>query len=174
MVAFQTRQLSEALLAVTGIWLLVRQMPDYAVSSYMIWSQPSWAQVPDAPNVLVIQGMHFLVSALIGLVLLFGRKPISRWLGLGQSANEAGSGALIAIGAAVIGVFFVADGGVTLGTYYATLEQSESTGQMLGSNRPRMFWDAWFSVGTGVLLFAVSVGLGRLWLLLRGRADLGE
>lgn len=165
MITFQTRQLSEALLAVAGIWLLVRQVPDYTTSLYVSWSQPSWAQTPGAPNFLTIHGLHFLISALIGLALVLGRKPISRWLTPSQSTNEATGDVLIAIGIAIIGVFYAAEGGITLGTYYASLEQ-------LSSTHSNMFWNGCFSVGMGVFLFAFSVGLGRLWLLLRGRVDL--
>ena len=162
---FQTRQLSEALLAVAGVWLLIRQMPDYATSLYMGWSDPSLAHAPDAPNFLVIQGFHFFVSALLGSVLILGRKPISKWVTPNRPEHDSTAGVLISIGAAVIGIFYLAAGVITLGTYYAIYEK-------LGSTSPNMFWRGFFSVGVGIFLFAVSVGLGRLWLLLRGRIDL--
>ncbi|WP_280561700.1 hypothetical protein [Chromohalobacter sp. 48-RD10] len=160
MPSFHTRSLCEALLGVAGIWLLVRTLSNQATSLYIAWSSSSMAQEAEATNMLAIQGVHFFVSALLGAVLILARKPISRWLTPHEAAVSASSATLIAVGAAIIGIGYLAAGLNTLGTHYARLET-------LGTVSPERLWRGGLSIAIGIMLFASSVGIGRLWLRFR-------
>ncbi|MCK0767883.1 hypothetical protein [Chromohalobacter canadensis] len=109
---------------------------------------------------LAIQGVHFLVSVLLGAGLLLARKPISRWLAPYETDFSVSSATLMAVGTALIGIGYLASGLVTLGTHYARLET-------LGSSSSDSLWRGGFSVGVGIILFASSLGIGRLWRRLR-------
>ena len=109
---------------------------------------------------LVIQGVHFLVSLLLGAALILARKPISRWLAPYEADSSVSSATLIAVGAALIGIGYLAAGLVTLGTHYARLET-------LGSSSPESFWRGGISMGVGIMLCVSSLGIGRLWSRLR-------
>ncbi|MCK0713980.1 hypothetical protein ACFO0U_15940 [Chromohalobacter sarecensis] len=130
------------------------------MSLYITWSSLSVAQEPGTPNMLAIQGVHFLVSLLLGAVLILARKPISRWLTPQEADVSASSATLIAVGAALIGIGYLAAGLVTLGTHYARLET-------VGAASPDSLWRGGLSIASGIMLFASSVGIGRLWLRLR-------
>lgn len=160
MPSFHTRSLCEALLGIAGIWLLVRTLSNQATSLYIAWSSSSVAQEAGAPNMLAIQGVHFLVSLLLGAALILARKPISRWLAPYETDSSVSSANLIAVGTALIGIGYLAAGLITLGTHYARLEA-------LGSASPDSLWRGGLSVGVGIILFASSLGIGRLWLRLR-------
>ncbi|WP_280539005.1 hypothetical protein [Chromohalobacter sp. 11-W] len=160
MPSFHTRSLCEALLGIAGIWLLVRTLSNQATSLYIVWSSSSVAQEAEAPNMLAIQGVHFFVGVLLGAGLLLARKPISRWLTSSEGEVSASSATLMAVGTALIGIGYLASGLVTLGTHYARLET-------LGAASPDSLWRGGLSASIGIILFASSVGIGRLWLRLR-------
>jgi len=160
MPSFHTRSLCEALLGVAGIWLLVRTLSNQATSLYIAWSSASVAQEAEALNMLAIQGVHFFVSLLLGAVLILTRKSISRWLTPSEAEVSASSATLIAVGAALIGIGYLAAGLFTLGTHYARLET-------VGAASPDSLWRGGLSVAIGIMLFVSSVGIGRLWLRLR-------
>lgn len=109
---------------------------------------------------LAIQGVHFFVSVLLGAGLLLARKPISRWLTSSKAEGSASSATLIAVGAALIGIGYLASGLVALGTHYARLET-------LGAASPDNLWRGGLSASIGIILCASSLGIGRLWRRLR-------
>lgn len=109
---------------------------------------------------LAIQGVHFFVSVLLGAGLLLARKPISRWLTSSEAKVSASSATLMAVGTALIGIGYLASGLVTLGAHYARLET-------LGAVSPDSLWRGGLSASIGIIMFASSVGIGRLWLRLR-------
>ncbi|MDR5858075.1 hypothetical protein FZZ93_01785 [Halomonas eurihalina] len=156
---YHARQLAEVLLAVLGIWLVVRRMPDYAVSLYVMWLNSALGQAADGPNILVLHSVHVLVSVLLGLALILARKPLAAWLSPASTDVSASTETLVAAGVAVVGIHYLADGAITLGT------------QMASANHA-ILWQGGVSVVIGIALFAFSVGLGRLWGLLRGRIEL--
>lgn len=154
---YHSRQLAEVLLAVLGIWLVVRRMPDYAASLYVTWSNSIPGQAADGPNILVLQSVHFLVGVLLGLALILARKPLAAWLSPAPTDASASTETLVAVGAAVVGIHYLAGGVVTLATQMASASHA-------------VLWQGGVSVVVGIALFVFSVGLGRLWRLLRGRA----
>ena len=166
MTTVQTRQLCEALFAVIGIWLLIRQLPDYATSFYVAWANPSATQTQSGLDFLAIRGIHFSVSLAVGITLIFARERLSRWLAPHQDANRIGSTALISVGVAMLGIYKLADGLVIFGTYYVVYHDS-------GLRAEEPLIRGGLSVAIGVLLFISSVSIARLWSVLRGHAKLG-
>ncbi len=113
----------------------------------------------DGPSVLLLQSVYFLVSGLLGLALILARKPLAAWMSPVSTEAPAATESLVAVGAAVVGVYYLADGAVTLSMQMASASQA-------------FLWQGGVSMVVGIVLFAVSVGLGRLWGLLRGRQEL--
>lgn len=163
---YHPRQLAEVLLAIAGIWLMVSRMPDYAVSLYIVWSSPSAVPEAGGPNMLVLQSVYFLGNVLLGLTLILARKRIACWLTPDSSWQPSGTAvsteSLLAVGAALVGIQHLADGAINLASHYFALRSMEPID-------PSVLWQGGLSVAIGIGLFAVSVGLGRLWGRLRGR-----
>lgn len=163
---YRSRDLIEALLAVLGIWLVVRYVPDYAATLWMLsYASSNWtAEISGHAH--FVQVLHFAVSLLLGATLVMARKPAARWLNpKSHSSNDAYPGPLVAVGVATVGVLYIAEGITALGSHY--LVQPSRDVQSFNS----AVIQGWVSVVIGASLFVTSVGISRLWLLLRGRAD---
>lgn len=153
----QTRSLISALIGLLGVWLILRQVPDYASSLFIALSGRE--EIPT--DLLSLYGAHFAVTAVFGIVLILLRGRLARWLVPADSVTSFQERSLIAIGVAVVGAYFVALGAISLGESFA-VEQSTH------SSNPYLFWRGIIAVGVGLSLFVGSVGISRLWALLAG------
>lgn len=115
------RRLIEALLVVAGLWLAVRQIPDYAASLYITFYGGVFAGGLDDGQVqmLLVQSIHFVVSVGTGAALFLSRRAIA-WAafpaetsGLAVSAR-----ALMAVGLGLMGAYFIVGGAIDLGTHW--------------------------------------------------------
>lgn len=163
---YRSRDLIEALLAVLGIWVTVRYVPDYIVTLGMLWNPPSRGTV-DTGQIHALQALHFGVSVLLGAALIVARKHVARWLNPRSHSSNADPGALVAAGAAIVGVFYIAEGSTALGSHYLVRPSTEAY------SLDATVLHGWISVAVGASLFTTSVGIGRLWLLLGGKAEPG-
>jgi len=157
------RRLVESLIALAGIWLLFRQLPDYIATIYVAFIDSETVQ---ADHFIAVQSIHFGASVFFGLLLIVVRKSVARWLTLDEVQAPVQAEPMMAAGIAVVSSYFVLSGVVALATHYVTT-------QMPNVSNPYILWQGVFSVVGGLLLFFSSIGLGRLWLLLRGRTRLG-
>jgi hypothetical protein len=160
----ETRKLVEALIALAGIWLLFRQLPDYASSLYLIIRGSE--AVASNPEFISIQSIHFVASVIFGATLILFRKRLASWLVPQEGEIQFQPQALVSVGVAIISVFFILSGVVALGQYFGVK-------QMPNTSNPYVLWKAIFSIGGGIGMFISSVGISRLWLLLRGRENVG-
>ncbi len=156
-----TRKLIESLLALAGIWLLFRQLPDYASTLYIMLQ----GSIVGSPELIGIQSIHFFASVFFGAVLISARKFISRWLVREENNNQFQSQALVSVGVAIVSVFFVLSGVTELGQYYGVMQESNAS-------NPYPLWKGIFSIASGLVAFVFSVGIGRVWSLLRGHAKI--
>ena len=153
----QTRSLVSALIGLLGLWLVFRQVPDYASS--LIIALSGREEIP--ADLLSLYGVHFAVTAVFGVVLILLRGRLARWLVPAESVTSFEGRSLIAIGVAVVGVYFVALGAISLGESFA-VEQTTNR------SNPYLFWRGIIAVGVGLFLFVGSVRISRLWALLAG------
>lgn len=156
------RRLVEALIGVSGIWLVARQIPDYMASAAIALTSSD--PVPQA-QVLFVQSVHFLTGLVLGFVLVSARKGFALWFAPDESDIDANAGALLAVGVAIVSVYFMLSGVVALGEYLGLRATSDA-------ENPYLVWRAAFAIGGGLLMFAFSVRIGRIWRVLRGREPL--
>ena len=157
MLRTHTCSLVSALIGLLGLWLVLRQVPDFASSLFI-----SLSAREDIPaDLLRLYGANFAVTALLGIVLSLLRERLARWLVPAESATTFQVRSLLAVGAAALGVYFVALGGMSLGESFA-VEQSANR------SNPYLFWRGIIAVVVGLCLFLGSVGISRLWALLAG------
>ncbi|WBU39759.1 hypothetical protein [Marinobacter alkaliphilus] len=152
---FNTRSLIGAITGLAGIWLLLRQLPSYASSVFATLSGVEGV----SSDLLVIHGIHFAVSAVLGLTLVILRGKLAAWLVPEESTNSLEVSSFLAIGAAIIGVYFTAQGVITLGESYTVYRIPDTS-------NPYLFWNGVFSVAVGLALFLGSFGIGRMWELI--------
>ena len=148
-----------ALFALAGLWLMLRQAPDFAATIYLIF-----VNSPDStsPTLIPVQTIRFTTSVLAGALLLFGRKRLTDWVAPQPHSQEHEPQALLAVGVAIISVYFVLDGFVSLGQHIA-LKQAPAM------SNDYILWQGLFSIITGTVGFIFSVGISRVWALLRSK-----
>ncbi len=151
----QTRPLVASLVALMGLWMTLRQLPEVVSSLFMVFSDQG-----DIPaSVLMIHAVHFFSYTLIGVGLILLREKLAGWLVPHEANMSIGVRALMAVGTALIGIYFIATGVVSLG---------ESFAQQYSSANPYLLWRGGASLAMGLVLFVGSVGIQRLWVLLVG------
>lgn len=155
MVKLQTRTLISSLIALLGIWLIVRQIPGFASSLVVVLTDKE--QVP--ASILKIHAIHLFTHLLLGVGLIVLRNAITRWLVPGESGARIFFRVFLAAGTALLGIYFISYGVISLG------ESLGSRDPNFGAN-PYLYWRGVFSVSIGALLFFGSVGISRLWTLL--------
>lgn len=162
--ALETRRLTESLIAIAGIWLVFRQLPDYAASSYILLTENQLSSdIPSSQRAIftTVQTVQFVSSLCAGVFLVILRKVLARWLVPESQERAIGTDGLLAVGIAIISFFFILSGIVNLGQYLAAYGHAET-------NNTFLYWDGIFSIALGVISFLFSVGIARLWRLLRG------
>ena len=150
----QGRSLVESLLAVAGIWLVARQIPDYA-TSLLLMATGDLPVSGAGPSVLATQGIHFLVSAIAGLILIFSRKLLAEWFLPEEAKMQVGAEPLFAAGIGVVGVYFIISGALTLW-------------QLMWPGSSYPLWSGILSMLLGLGLFFATPWITRLWGKLNG------
>lgn len=155
MARMQVTPLVTSIIALLGLWMVLRHVPDFAVSLTMVL----FGQEDISARVLTVHAVHFFSNTLIGLCLILLREKLGRWLVPQTAGVLVSASAWLAVGTALMGIYFVAMGAVSFG---------ESFAQPRPSSNPYLLWRGSASVVMGVLLFVGSAGIGRLWALLLG------
>jgi hypothetical protein len=158
------RRFLEALLILGGIWLLFRQLPDYAATLYVAIFSSAWVSESDLgrTQLLILQSVHLGASVACGLLLIIMRSWLARSLMPGETRGVSlQSSALVAAGAALIGTYFIIWGFVELGTHYMLARDSRA--------EPFVRWRGVFSSTAGLVLFLLSAWFGRVWAVLERR-----
>ncbi|MCC5854018.1 MAG: hypothetical protein JJU30_14375 [Alkalimonas sp.] len=150
----QTRTLISSLIALLGIWLLLRQAPDFASSMYIVLTETE--HVP--PSILKLHAMHLSVNFLIGVFLILLRDKLAGWLAPNESGVKVFFRLFLAVGTSLMGVYFIAQGVVSLGESLGNKDLN------FGEN-PYLYWRGIFSLIVGVILFIGSASISRLWAL---------
>ena len=162
--ALETRRLTESLIAISGIWLVFRQLPDYAATFFMLLSENQLSSDISSPQRAIfttVQTVQFVSSLCAGGFLVTLRKVLARWLVPESHEKVIGTDGVLAVGIAIISFFFILSGIISLGQYMAAYGATET-------NNIFLYWNGIFSIAFGVISFLLSVGIARLWRLLRG------
>jgi len=149
----QVRPLMASLLALLGLWMALRPLPDAAVSLLIALA----GQEDISSSVLMAQFVHFFSNSLIGLSLILWREALSRWLVPQGSGVLVSPRACMAVGTALMGIYFIAAGTVLLGEFLAQ-QRPNASAYLLGRGGT--------SVVVGAVLLLSSAGGSRLWALL--------
>lgn len=148
------RKIVESLLGVGGIWLLAKQLPDYATTLTATLSG-RFSVSASPPTALLFQSVHFAVSFMAGGVLLLARKPIARWLHPEAGSAPTPGESVFAAGVGLLAIYFVVFGLLELGPFvWADMRFQE---------RPDVMLRGSFSVALGVALFIASPWILCLW-----------
>lgn len=154
----ETKALISAISALAGVWLMLRQLPDYAATVYIV--------IVDSPNgsspLVPTQSIRFIASLLCGALLVFGRRSLADWLVPNSQVTEHQPQALLSVGVAIVAVYFFLSGLVALGQHVAL-------NRVQNMSNEYVLWQGLFSIGTAILMFVASVGVARMWSRLRGR-----
>lgn len=137
----QGRTLVESLLAVGGIWLMAREIPDYA--TFAILTLSGTLPVSAAgPGSVSTQALHFCLNVAVGACLILMRRPIARRVHPADSNGTVSGRGLLPAGLGVLAIYFIASGTIALG-------------RLLGQNATGM--DLRFQIWNGVVSMLVGV-----------------
>jgi len=144
------RSLVESLLAVGGIWLIARELPDYA--TFAILTLTGGLPVSGAgPGALLTPTLHLLLSVATGALLILLRRPIAARVHPGAPGGTVAGDGLLASGLGVLAIYFIGAGIIASGR----LIGHSGMGMEIGSG----IWNGVVSIGVGAILF---VGTRRL------------
>ncbi len=162
------RRFLEALLILAGVWLLFRQLPDYAATLYVAFGNEDFASSVDRGRspLLIMQGIYLAANVACGLLLIACRSLLARTLFPNElSGVSLESTSLIAAGTALIGTYFIISGVVELGAHFMLTRDLRS--------EPFVRWRGVFSLLAGLVLFLVSAWSARIWETLKRRLHHG-
>lgn len=145
------RNLFETLLAVAGVWLVARQIPDYSTTLYLAATGALPASSA-GPSVFSMQVLHIAVSVTTGLALIFSRKILSRWIKTKSSTDDSSADAVFAAGVGILGIYFMLTGLVLVGQLIPWRESIDT--------QPFIFWN-----GIASFLIGLSVFVGMPWIV---------
>jgi hypothetical protein len=149
-------KLSETLIALIGIWLVVSPIPDF-MANIFAYSTTDFGESGNQMRFIPI--IHLSTKLLCGLGLIFTRSKIVSILGLDISI-PSDTRNLLSASVFLLGVYFILNGCVAFGQFYATA-QSDSL------SNPYLFWQGIFSTASGVIVGIMSSRLGKFWWLLK-------
>lgn len=152
-----TRSFIEAIIAVLALWFMLWELPDFASTVYITLSGQE--EIP--LRMIRHHGVHLAGYALIGALLMIFRARLAGWLVPRDDSASFQPSAFIGVGTALVGVYFVASGITSLGEWFAA-------GQVPGGTAPYPLWRGIFACAIGIALFVFSVGIERVWHLLKG------
>lgn len=165
----KVQRCSEALLALMGIWLIVSPLPSLvAWVLSLLMSQSQRTQDSFESRMLVAQLIAVLCSVVLGLILITLRKRLAHWLAPEPSSNTISAQMLLAVGAALVGVYFLVSGASSLAAVVIVRHNSHTFDSV---RQLRRFWVPVTDLVVGLALFAFSTSVARVWQLLRGRLD---
>ena len=149
-------KLSETLIALIGIWLIVSPLPDFAANIFAYTA----TEFSDSGNQMRSMSIIFLVTKIIcGFGLIFSRFKLTNILGLNAS-SPSDTRNLLSASIFLLGIYFILNGCVSFGQYYATTKSDSLSS-------PYLFWQGVFSSGCGVISALLSARLGKFWWLLK-------
>lgn len=150
----QKQSFIESLFGVLAIWLIVRGIPDYVSTIYLVSKSAKEFIQPQA--VVITQAIHFAASLACGFAILLSRRQLTNWLAPSAGSVDLHTPGLVAAGTAIIGLYLVGNGLGSMASYFVR----ESVVQ---SNSTFVLWSGASSVAIGVLLFVASPRLAGLW-----------
>jgi hypothetical protein len=150
------RQFASVLFAVTGIYIAVSRIPEFAIHAAFFYQFGSGGDVAGGETLLTGAALTAtIVTAGIGVALILLRDRLARRLFPTDTAPLEVRG-LQTAAFSVIGVYFAVQG-------ISRLPWSGQVG-----------WSAIVQVVLGVALFLGARGLSRLWLQIQQRADAAQ
>lgn len=144
------RSLVESLLAAGGIWLMARELPDYA--TFAILALAGGLPVSGAgPGAFLTPTLHFFLSVAAGLLLIMLRRPIAAWVHPADSGGTVAGDGLLAAGLGVLSIYFIGTGAIALGRLIGPSDMGMDMGYQVCSGV--------VSIVVGAILFA-----GTRWI----------
>ena len=144
--------LLESLLAAGGIWLMARELPDYA--TFAILALAGGLPVSGAgPGAFLTPTLHFFLSVVAGSLLIMLRRPIAAWVA-DSGGTVAGDG-LLAAGLGVLSIYFIGTGAIALGRLIGPSDMGMDMDMDMGYQ----VWSGVVSIVVGTILF-----VGTRWI----------
>lgn len=142
----------EVVLALVGVWLVVRYIPDFLTVLYVTSVNSADTTIGMSP--IVFQAVRLGSSVLFGALAIVCRRRLGRWLDAGQDPLRLDPRGLLLAGCLLLAGFFAISGVISMGSHLA----------MAGYRPQDSFHLAYgfFSFVLGTLLF-VSTGLVSRW-----------
>lgn len=153
MTAANTRSIVSALLAVAGIWLLVRHIPE-AIASTIVFGLEG---IASPVSIVAVHATNFLASAAVGALLIATREKVSAWLAPHEASIEVNASIAVSVGIAILGSYFLAKGFQSIGLHFVNVSNSGTHSLYSGVS----------STIIGIALFLASGSIGRLWQLIQ-------
>ena len=104
------RPLVAALVALVGLWLIVRYLPDAVVSGALVFLLQESSHTDPFNSGYLLPVAFLMGHAVLGSALVFSRDRIARWLCPTESKADLTDGSMLAVGVALMGIYFVARG----------------------------------------------------------------
>lgn len=164
----EVKRLSEALIALAGIWLTVTPLPSLVSGMFATAFSPGVFQDVDPASLASMQIAYYLSSAIVGAALIMLRKPIARWLSPDESGSSVTAQCLFAVGVALLGMSYLVSG---ITSFSSLLMLSMANGPPVNIPHLERFWGSITDLVAGLCLFGLSIHIARLWQWLRGRLD---
>lgn len=164
----KVQRCSEALIALMGIWLIVG--PLQSLMGWLFAFVMNRSQSPEdglESSMIVAQTIAVLWSVLLGVILIKLRSRLARWLAPESSSSAISAQALMAVGTALLGVYFLVSGSVDVAIGVGIRRAGDMT--LAPLTQTRHFWAAVANLIAGLGLFVFSASVARFWQLLRGR-----
>ena len=146
-------QLTETLIALMGIWLIFSPLPDFFAT---IFSLSAFSNYQSHETLFATQVVHVATKVVCGILLLLARKKIVSLFGL-QTNITTNTRSLLSAAIFILGLYFMLNGSVSFGQYWATEQQNTSN--------LYLFWEGLFSFVSGALVLVSSFFLGKIWAL---------
>ena len=145
-------KLAEILIVITGIWLIVSQLPEF-ITNIFLFLNSGYAESYKQMYLLSI--IHLVVKIFFGLILVITRLKIINYLDL-HTESLVDSRNLLSVGVFLLGFHFVLGGCIALGQFYGVTISGYPTNEHL-------FWQGFFSIFIGSIAALSSFRIGELW-----------
>ena len=146
--------LLESLLAAGGIWLMARELPDYA--TFAILALAGGLPVSGTgPGAFLTPTLHFFLSVVAGSLLIMLRRPIAAWVHPADSGGTVAGDGLLAAGLGVLSIYFIGTGAIALGRLIGPSDMGMDMDMDMGYQ----VWSGVVSIVVGTILF-----VGTRWI----------
>lgn len=162
MLELKAKRVSEALVGLLGLWFIASALPFLASALFEMVTQPEAEIRLHGMTMAAYQIIPGMTGIVVGWMLLMFRQPLSRWLTPTDREYTWTSQALLAVGTALLGILFTAQGasGAASRLITAWLDTRPFFESLAYTDS---FWSPLASLVIGVGLFLWSTRIAQVW-----------